>query len=214
MQSSATSITGAETLVAHTIDLIAEKAGSQDVNMREVARRAGFAHTNVYNYFPSFDELLWEAFRRVLTIYGTHLEDGLVSGEPASGYLRRLIENIVSFPIENAGLYRFIGSDPLGPGFPDDILETVAGMKEWLLAAFRACAREVQPSVAEESCNIIYAYIDGETFNLINERVVPGEDIAGRVVTNALRLYDLLTGSQVSDDPVVHPIPPWRRDAA
>lgn len=203
----------AEALVGHTIALITEREGSHGVNMREVARRAGFAHTNVYNYYPSFDDLLWEAFRRVLRAYGAHLEGGLASGIPASEYLHRLITNLVSFPLESPGLYRFIGSDPLGPDFPADILETVAVMKDWLLQAFRACATGVEPSVADEACNIIYAYIDGETFNIINRRVVPGEDVAGRVAANALRLFDLLTGTGTTDDPVAHPTPPWREDA-
>jgi AcrR family transcriptional regulator len=202
----------ADLLVEHTVGLITEKGGSLGVNMREVARRAGFAHTNVYNYFPRFDDLLWEAFRRVLREYGDHLEQGLASGLPAREYLSRLIGNIVSFPLEHPGRYRFIGSDPIGPDFPEDILETVTVMKEWLFEAFRACAPGIEAPVADEACNIIYAYIDGETFNVINARVVPGEDVDGRVAANATRLFELLTDSRPGGDAVVHPQPPWHRD--
>jgi AcrR family transcriptional regulator len=201
-------------LLEHTIALIAEKEGSLGVNMREVARRAGFAHTNVYNYFGSFDALLWEAFRRVLAMYGDYLEQGLASGLAAGEYLRRLITNLVSYPLEHSGLYRFIGSDPIGPDFPADILETVTVMKGWLIAAFRACAPAVDAPLADEACNIVYAYIDGETFNMINGRVVPGEDVGGRVVANAIRLFELLTNTVPANDPVEHPIPQRRRDDA
>ena len=201
----------AELLVDHTIALIIEKGGSIGVTMREVTRRAGFAHTNVYNYFATFEDLLWETFRRALRAYGEYLEVGLASGLPAGEYLRQLIRNLVSYPLEHPGLYRFIGSDPLGPHFPTDILETVTGMKGWLFEAFRACAPGVDVSTVDDACNIVYAYIDGETFNVINARVVPGEDVAGRAVANALRLFDLLTGTHPADDPVDHPPPPWRR---
>ena len=204
----------ADLLIEHTIALIIEKGGSTGVNMREVARRAGFAHTNVYNYFATFDALRWEAFRRSLRAYGEYLELDLASGLPASEYLRRLIRNLVSYPLEHPGLYRFIGSDPIGPHFPADILATVTGMKGWLFEAFRACAPAAEISAVDDACNIIYAYIDGETFNVINARMVPGEDVAGRVTGNALRLFDLLVGTPPTDDPVDHPTPPWREEGA
>jgi hypothetical protein len=37
---------------------------------------------------------------------------------------------------------------------------------------------------------------DGEVFNLINGRVLPGEDVAERVVGNIERLLTLLTAQQ------------------
>ncbi len=39
----------AERLIEETLALIAERGGSQDVKLREVSRRVGCAHTNVYN---------------------------------------------------------------------------------------------------------------------------------------------------------------------
>lgn len=62
-----------------------------------------------------------------------------------------------------AGLYRFIASDRL-----------------------------LTNDIPEDIVDIVLAYVDGETLNLINERVVPGEDIHGRIVDNALRIHRLL----------------------
>ncbi len=185
--------TTADRLVEETLALIAEKGGSQDVNLREVSRRVGCAHTNVYNHFSSFEDLLWAAFRRVLEDYADYLWHDLDTSLHTDEYRRRLITNLVTYPQNNPGHYRFIGSDPVGPGgFPDDVLETVGVMKTHLIEAFQAAAPWADPGEAEEACNIIYAYIDGETFNVINDRVVPGEDVRGRVVANALRLFSLL----------------------
>jgi AcrR family transcriptional regulator len=159
-----------------------------------VSRRLGYAHTNVYNYFTSFEDLLWAAFRRVLDDYGSYLAHDLDDTLPTDEYLRRLITNLVTYPQRNPGLYRFIGSDPISAGdFPTDILDTVVEMKQQLFDAFKVCAPSADSAVVEEACNIVYAYVDGETFNLINQRIVPGEDIAGRVVGNAIRLFHLLT---------------------
>jgi AcrR family transcriptional regulator len=182
----------AERFVDETLALIVEKGGSSDVNLRAVSRRVGCAHTNVYNYFDSFDDLLWAAFRATLDHYGEFLARDLDSSLPPGEHRQRLITNLVTYPQDNPGLYRFIGSDPVGPEFPSDILRTVVSMKRWLVDAFAASAPNTDPAVAEEACNIVYAYIDGETFNLINQRTVPGEDVAGRIVTNAMRLFSLL----------------------
>jgi len=185
----------AERFVDETMWLIAELGGSQDVNLRQVSRRVGCAHTNLYNYFSSFDDLLWEAFRRTLRIYAEHLTNGLDDGLSALDYFRRLVGNLAAFPQDNPGLYRFIGSDPFAnKDVPDDILETVAAMKRWLFHAFKASAPGISEAAAVDACNIVYAYLDGETFNLINERVVPGEDISSRMVVNAVRVFTLLTG--------------------
>ncbi len=184
----------ADRFVQTTLELIVESGGSLGVNLREVARRMGCAHTNVYNYFDSFDDLLWTSFRRVLDDYGAAWMKDLSDEQTPDERLTRLLTNLVTYPQENPGLYRFIGSDPISAGdFPIDILDTVVAMKQQLFAAFRSCTPETDAAVADEACNIVYAYIDGETFNLINERVVPGEDVAGRIVGNAIRLFGLLT---------------------
>ncbi|MDJ0498281.1 MAG: TetR/AcrR family transcriptional regulator [Acidimicrobiia bacterium] len=183
----------ADRFIGSTLDLIAEKGGSQGVNLREVARRVGCAHTNLYNYFDSFDDLLWAAFRRVLDDYASHLFRDLDS-LAAEERLEALIANLVAYPQSNPGWYRFIGSDPISSaGFPADILDTVLAMKQQLFEAFRSCSPGSDQALVDQACDIVYAYIDGESFNLINERVVPGEDVAGRVVGNAIRLFGLLT---------------------
>jgi AcrR family transcriptional regulator len=184
----------AERFVEETLSLIAERGGSHGVNLREVSRRVGCAHTNVYNYYASFDDLLWAAFRRTLRIYGEYLVNDLHDSLQPLEYFRRLVSNLVAFPLQNPGLYRFIASDPIDvEQIPRDVLETVSRMKRWLFETLEACAAGVGASEAEESGNIILAYIDGETLNLINGRVIAGEDVRGRVVDNALRLFALLT---------------------
>ena len=180
-----------------TLELIAEHGGSQGVNLRGVSRRMGCAHTNAYNYFESFGDLLWAAFRRGLRIYGEHLVQDLDAELPATEYLRRTVSNLASFPQENPGLYRFIASDPIDlESIPDDILDTVTTMKRWLTVVVDAAAGPgADPATAHEAADIVLAYIDGETLNLINGRAIPSEDLEGRIVGNAMRLFDLLTGN-------------------
>lgn len=186
----------ADRFVDAALELIAEEGGSLDVNLRAISRRVGCAHTNAYNYFDSYADLLWAAFRRALRIYGEHLTHDLDAALPPPEYLQRTIANLASFPQQNPGLYRFIGSDPIDLAtIPQDVMETVTAMKHWFADVVAAAAAPgTDPAEARQAADIVLAYIDGETLNLINGRAIPDEDLGGRVVANAVRLFELLVG--------------------
>ena len=184
----------ADRFVETALDLIAEVGGAGPVNLRQVSRRMGCAHTNLYNYFASFQDLLWVVFRRTLSIYGAWLTQDLDDSLEPEEYLHRVLVNLATFPQTHPGLYRFIASDRLPMSeIPEDILDTVSRMKRWLAETLWAVSNSgLDPDEAVVIAEIVLAYVDGETLNLINERVVPGEDIHSRIVDNALRMYRLL----------------------
>lgn len=185
--------TGAREQFATTaLQLIEDEGGSSSVNLRQISRRMGCAHTNAYNYYASYQDLLWEAYRRALRTYAEFLVHDLDASLAPHECLRRTVVNLAAFPEQHPGLYRFIGSDPVPPeGFPEDILAAVLRMKRWLASVFDA-ASGLDAEEAQAAADIVLAYIDGETLNLINGRVLPNEDIRQRVVTNAMRLFALL----------------------
>ncbi len=185
----------ADRFVQATLELIEEQGGSQNVNLREVARRVGIAHTNVYHYFDGFPGLMWEAMRQAVVIYGQELEEGLHDEMAPLDYFRCVVTNLIRFPQERTGIYRFISSDQVGDGdFPSDVVEAAAVLKQWLSDVIQACAPGSTPDDAVDACNIILSYLDGESLNLINGRVLPGEDLPGRMLDNSIRLFTLLTG--------------------
>lgn len=188
----------AEQFVDHALALIAEKGTSRDVNLREISRRVGCAHTNIYNYFASLQDLLWAAFRKGLSLYARAMIEGLDPDLSPQAYFRRLTGNLVDFAINNPGLYRFIGADPLDPEqIPADIVATVTEMKRFFIAVMTAlCGARFQPERVENLANVLLAYLDGEVFNLINGRVLPDEDVAGRVIQNAETLFTLLSANE------------------
>ena len=190
----------AERFIDETLALIAEKGGSKELNLREISRRVGCAHTNVYNYFTSLDDLRWAAFRKGLRIYAVAMSAGL--DEPLSGhaYFRRLVGNLVGFAVDHPGLHRFLSSDPIDPDeIPADVLTTVISLKTFYMDCLALlCGDRLDGDGVDRLGHIILSYIDGETLNLINGRVLPEEDIVGRVTRNVERLFTLLT-SRSSD---------------
>lgn len=176
------------------LGLIVETGGSQNVNLRQISRRIGCAHTNCYNYFATYQDLRWAAFRRALYGYGEYVVHDLDDSLTPNEYIRRLITNLATYPEENQGLYRFIASDPIDlDAIPEDILVSVTAMKAWLVDVMEvAYPSHVGAVEGERVANIVLAYIDGETLSLINGRVIPGEDVKGRVVENALLMIEEL----------------------
>ena len=67
------------------------------------------------------------------------------------------------------------------------------GVGRALYEHFAGCAPGAERSAVVEAADIVYAYLDGETFNLINDRVVPGENLPERMVGNGVRLFEVLT---------------------
>jgi AcrR family transcriptional regulator len=187
----------ADRYIETAIELIAEKGTSSDVNLREISRRIGCAHTNAYNYFANLKDLLWHAMRRVLLMYGKAMVSGLDDTLSPRAYLRRMFRNMVQWPIANPGLHRFISSDPLDPDhIPNDIVRMAKTMKQWFAASLKTFVRERLDGIGlARLVDVTLAYLDGEVFNLINGRVLPGEDIAGRVVDNLEWLFGLLTAT-------------------
>jgi AcrR family transcriptional regulator len=192
----------ADRFVEETVALIAEKGGLRGVNLRAVSRRVGCAHTNVYNYFADYDALLWSAYRAALTIYADFLTEGLTTSESPHRFLHTLVERLARFPWENPGLFRFISSDPLPMDqIPDDVLETVGRMKQWFVEVVALAGElEADGDVATNVADIMLAYMNGEAFDAINDRVLPDEDIPGRVVSNAMRLFTLLVAEANPED--------------
>ena len=184
----------AERFVEATLELIEEQGGSQNVNLREVARRVGCAHTNVYNYFDGFPGLLWEAQRRAIIQYAQALALDLDDEMAPLEYFQQVATNYVRLTQERPGLYRFVSLDPVNDGvYPDDVIETVTALVEWLVEVIIACAPGTPRDDAENACFVIDAYISGESANLITGRSLPGDDVAQRMLGNSIRLFTLLT---------------------
>ncbi|RLD25449.1 MAG: hypothetical protein DRI75_13350 [Bacteroidetes bacterium] len=187
----------AERFIIEAMGLIEEKNGSIGVNLREISKRVGCAHTNAYNYFESFTDLMWYAFDRTLEKYLNTIITGLDNKLSGYQYFKKLVNNLLRFALENPGLYRFISSDPLDiKNIPEDVLQKVTKMKYYFIEVIMMLTRNRIPKKdAENVANIILSYLDGETFNLINERYLPEDKIEKRIVSNTILLFSKLTST-------------------
>jgi len=124
------------------LELFSEK-GFEGASMRELARRVGTTPSNVYNYFPSKEELLREVFRTGAEQIRDSLEPGLEQRD-LRGYLAAVLRTVDA----NQQLWKMIhqlrmNDDVcriLDPDFRQILTETLGDLERystepWLLLA-------------------------------------------------------------------------------
>lgn len=160
-------------LIGITLDLIDKKGSSKNVNLREIAKLYGCAHTNIYNYFDNYEDLLWSAMERVLDRMVKNTESWV---EPErieeEGYLSKFVEAHIDFGINHPGWYHFI--------WLDQFKKTASSKKtikvlEKLEARFyeivyAAADRRLSRKEASEAGVVIHGYLHGEICKLIAKR--------------------------------------------
>ena len=104
------------------LEVLEETQDANSVNFREIARRLHCNHTNLYNYFESFDDIRVAALCRLSEKLKLRLAPAYDVDNP-SEKLRHIVQSIVLFATANPGLYRFLWVD----NFASESLNALAG---------------------------------------------------------------------------------------
>jgi TetR/AcrR family transcriptional repressor of bet genes len=67
------------------------RAGSLDVTVSQIAKRAGMSSALAHHYFGSKEEMFLAAMRHVLTLYGAEVRGALATAEGPEGRLRAVL---------------------------------------------------------------------------------------------------------------------------
>jgi AcrR family transcriptional regulator len=161
-----------ERILAAAIKLINDEGSIHRVNMRGIAKAAGCAHTNVYNYFESFEDLLWKAFERILDNWMLYTKDRLGNGKKNDTLFAEFILIQIDYALLYSGWYRFIWLEP----FPGKAPEYVTGRFQHMQANFAMLISSIVPGKlikarATKIEQIVHGYLHGELCKLINQRV-------------------------------------------
>jgi len=182
-------------LIEAALALIVENGGCRGVNLRQIAARAGCAHTNVYNYFDSLEELFWAAMVHAIDFQLGELAEQIRSPAAARDPLRHFITAQVSLAQSHPTLYRLCWLEPLDGPAPAGVLERFGGMRQYwerfVGARFAALRSRTDPEWARQ---IIHGYFHGELCKLIGRQAFlpPSDDDRHRIVANTLALIDLV----------------------
>ena len=179
-------------LIDCTLDLIDESGGCRGVNLRQVAQRAGCAHTNVYNYHGSLEDLLWAALDAAAARLAQLTEARLKNA--GRDRLREFLEAQMDFALAHPGWFRLIWLEPLAGTIPKSVLDRLMKMRASWIGLLAGCPPdELEPAVADRFDTIVHGYFHGELCKLISGRTANGEETSrARIIENVKLLADWL----------------------
>jgi AcrR family transcriptional regulator len=188
-----------ETIVQATLELIQEKESASQVNMREVARALGCAHTNIYNYFEDYGDLLWAALDAAGDRFIAEVAASVKSTDRLTSSLNRFFAGIIDFYLAHKGWLRLFWADPLKqPRPPESAVlgeERVARLVSLFSAAVQATYGISLPqSQAYHFLHVLHCYLYGEISIYISGRgLVPEEGkFRSNLLQECVNLTDLL----------------------
>ncbi|MCX7710222.1 MAG: TetR/AcrR family transcriptional regulator [Clostridia bacterium] len=182
-------------LIEITLTLIDEHRGVRGVTLREITRKAGCKHTNVYNYFESFEELLWSSLAEVVNQNMEFTNQRMCECIEQEKLLIKFTESQIEFAASHPGLYQFMWVESLSGTPPAAVRKVIHSpylhffelMKKTI--AIDICDREIQ-----QIADIIHGYMHGEICKLINGRYFgkTKESYSQYIVENVIRIFSSL----------------------
>ncbi|HCC36044.1 MAG TPA: TetR/AcrR family transcriptional regulator [Ruminococcaceae bacterium] len=95
-----------EQIIETALELMKNKNDLRGLNMREIARTLGCAHTNIYNYFPAYSDLLWETHAVLHEGFMEMLTKRLEAANNAEMRLDYFFSAFVDTYMDNKGWFR------------------------------------------------------------------------------------------------------------
>ena len=175
-----------QTIVNEALALMTEKDSLQFVNLREVAKRAGCAHTNIYNYFPSLGELKWEMLRRALELMKSYC----FPASDESVDISAIIEKYIDFALIYPAFYKliWIESLPLEHAPADrQFLFELPDTFERILMQIKGKEQNSDDDYGQY-IDIAHSYVHGKLLQAICNRADNKQSLREDLVSNALRL--------------------------
>jgi AcrR family transcriptional regulator len=169
---------GAERYLERTLTMIDGAGGSHGVNLRELSRALGCAHTNTYNYFEGLDALLSEALVTAVERQLAHAEAALAAaGVDPEERLQALIDSQIDFALAHPGWYRFVWLEPLRRPPPERAQAAMQRAGEGLVdLVARASDGTLPEGAAWQVAEDLHTYLHGALCKAIAGRIAPAPD--------------------------------------
>lgn len=181
------------------VRLIDENNGIKDVTLRHIAKKLGCAHTSLYNYFDSLDDIFWESLGKVIIMMLDHSEYDVSKEVYAEEKFLLIMSNIIDFSIDHPGWYKLIWLETLN-GNPSDNVRKILEqpIKKFTDDLMNASNNVFSQEKAKRYCDILLRYLHGELCVWINNRNIINNDrvdLKGKIISNLRFLYNLLINS-------------------
>ena len=189
-------------VIKTVLELLHNDSDIDKLNFREIARTLGCAHTNLYNYFPSYSELLWECHSAILCNFITEIKKHM-NDECAEHSLNTFFEAIVNMYMDNKGWFRLSWHEYIKGERPESDIETAGAANQLLTDFAMDICSSIFPKCPDKK-NIkrilhnTHCYIIGEISNYLLKRSFTDNETEFRayIISEAALMFRLcLTGT-------------------
>lgn len=187
-----------EYIVMTALDLIRNRSDLRGLNLRELARTLGCAHTNLYNYFQSYNDLLWETHTALHYKFMEILAEKLESANTVETRLIYCFESLVEIYINNEGWFRLAWHEYIGGDRPQSDIEVTEKANKILSNYLSDIWKEIygnRPNT-EKLKSILHnthCYIIGEVSNYILGRglIEDKTELKNYITNESIRMFKL-----------------------
>ena len=181
-------------IIEITLALVEENGGIKNVTLRDIGKRAGCAHTNLYNYFTSIDEIFWEALGEVIIRMMDNAGSNICieKGPEENFYL--VLSNIIDFSLDHPGWYKLLWLETLSGDPPKRISNLLQKPGEGftngiIIASNNTLTQEKAILIGD----ILHSYLHGELCKWINHRsfINTREETKANILLNLKHLFKL-----------------------
>lgn len=156
-----------EQIIGVTLALIKDKENIRSVNLREIARHLGCAHTNLYNYYEDLDAILWDVMDEVLHKSLENLSEGIEKIDDDNIKLDNFYRRFVEFYIDNRGWFVLCWFEKLSGSRPqknyDLTVKTVDYFADIVADVFhRMDGIKLIPKESKYILHNVHCYLHGE----------------------------------------------------
>ncbi|KXL53122.1 hypothetical protein CLNEO_16650 [Anaerotignum neopropionicum] len=194
-----------EQILTTALDLMRKKNELRSLNLREIARTLGCAHTNLYNYFSSYTDLLWETHTNLQEEFMIIMRNNLLATTTAEMKQFCFFHTFLQIYLENKGWFRLAWLEYIGEDRPES--NCIATQKAHLeLVQFASEIWTEMKGVTPPTETIdkvvhnIHCYIIGEVSNFISGRgLLKNEaELKEYVVHQAVGMFTLYMGGDTN----------------
>lgn len=185
-------------IVETALELMRDKKDLRGLNLREVARTLGCAHTNLYNYFPSYSDLLWETHATLQEMFMEMLIEKLETASNAELKLNYFFRTFVDMYLNNKGWFRLAWHEYIGDERPQRDIEVTERTNKELNRYISEIWKELSGEYpdAEQARRILHnahCYIVGEISNyLLGRGLIENEaELKEYITSEAIRMFRL-----------------------
>lgn len=152
--------------VIETALALIDKNGAK-INFRDIARELGCAHTNLYNYFASFDALLWEVQEAIMQRLQCGIEENLVRALSPDEKLAAFFCSFIDFYLAHKGWFYLAWFEPLSSPRPQSHYDLTVSTVNAMLTTLADISRQMKYLPAREDelhffLHSVHSYIIGE----------------------------------------------------